>query len=147
MSGEKFFFPIADGTVKLCHQVEPRVKLHVLREESFTIPLKYIDETRATNKSLDEMLEKKWTIIGTLMEIENCQKCGQVSQDSPFEMKNHPMYIHSPGDIGKKTNDLQTRHCVARDLEIHVRCVETQRNGNVGHRKTEALQCQKIVWF
>ena len=34
--------------------------------------------TRATKTSLDVMLEKILTIIGTLMEIENCQICGQV---------------------------------------------------------------------
>ena len=38
--------------------MEPRVKLYVPREESFPIPLKYIDVTRATNTSLDVMLEK-----------------------------------------------------------------------------------------
>ena len=40
------------------HHVEPRVKLYVPREESFPIPLKYIDVTRDTHTSLDVMLEK-----------------------------------------------------------------------------------------
>ena len=40
------------------HHVEPRVKLYVPREESFLITLKYIDVTRTTDESLDEMLEK-----------------------------------------------------------------------------------------
>ena len=39
------------------HHVEPRVKLYVPREESFPIPLKYID-VRNTPASLDVMLEK-----------------------------------------------------------------------------------------
>ena len=130
MSGEKFIFPVADGTVKLSggdqvlrtsivirdrpdggeeqgnlqgesdgssssrydgdaqfiyrHHVEPRVKLHVPKEESFLISAKHIDVTRTTNTPLDVMLEKISTIIGTLMEIENCQICGQVSQDSLY---------------------------------------------------------------
>ena len=50
------------------HHVEPRVKLYVPREESFPIPLKYIDVTRATNASLDVMLEKNidyyWNVDG-----------------------------------------------------------------------------------
>ena len=119
MSGEKFIFPIADGTVKLSggdqdlrtstlirdppdrgeeqgnlqgesdgssskplrdsswydgearndfwsissnfiyrHHVELRVKLYVPREESFPIPLRYIDVTRATSTTLDVMLER-----------------------------------------------------------------------------------------
>ena len=38
--------------------MEPRVKLYVPREESFPIPLKYIDVTRTANISLDVTLEK-----------------------------------------------------------------------------------------
>ena len=64
------------------HHVEPRVKLLVPREASFPIPLKYIDVTRTTITSLDVMLEKISTITGKLMEIENCQIRGLVSQDS-----------------------------------------------------------------
>ena len=120
MSGEKFIFPIVDGTVKLFggdqvlrtstsirdrpnrgeeqgnlqgesdgsssaphrdsswyagearndfwsisgnfifrHHVEPRVKLHVPREESFPIPLKFIDVTRTADTSLDVLFKKK----------------------------------------------------------------------------------------
>ena len=41
------------------HHVEPRVKLYSPREESFPIPLKYIDVTRNTHTSLYALLEKK----------------------------------------------------------------------------------------
>ena len=60
-------------------------KLYVPTEESFPIPLKYIDVTRTTNTNLDvgEIL----TIAGMLMEIVNCQICGLVSQDSPYLAK------------------------------------------------------------
>ena len=40
------------------HHVEPRVELYSPREESFPIPLKYIDVTRTTDTSLDVLLEK-----------------------------------------------------------------------------------------
>ena len=40
------------------HHVEPRVKLHSPREESFPIPLKYIDVSRTTRTNLDVMQEK-----------------------------------------------------------------------------------------
>ena len=66
------------------HHVEPSVKLYVPKEESFPIPLKFFNVTRTTDTSLDVMLEKISTTIGTLMEIENCQIRGQVSQDSLF---------------------------------------------------------------
>ena len=41
------------------HHVEPRVKLYSPREESFPIPLKYIDLSRATHTNLDVKQEKR----------------------------------------------------------------------------------------
>ena len=38
------------------HHVEPRVALYSPREESFPIPLKYIDVTRTTHTNLDVKL-------------------------------------------------------------------------------------------
>ena len=51
------------------HHVEPRVKLYSPREESFPIPLKYIDVTRTTQTNLDVKQEKRiddyWNIDGS----------------------------------------------------------------------------------
>ena len=51
------------------HHVEPRVKLYSPREESFPIPLKYIDVTRTTHTNLDIKQEKRiddyWNIDGS----------------------------------------------------------------------------------
>ena len=41
------------------HHVKPRVKLYSPREESFPIPLKYIDVTRTTQTNLDVKQEKR----------------------------------------------------------------------------------------
>ena len=41
------------------HHVEPRVKLYSPREESFPIPMKYIDVSRTTHTNLDVKLEKR----------------------------------------------------------------------------------------
>ena len=38
--------------------MEPRVKLYMPQEESFPIPLQYIDVTRTTYTSLDVLLEE-----------------------------------------------------------------------------------------
>ena len=62
--------------------MEVRVKLYVPRAESFPIPMKFFDVTRNTHTLLDVMTEKILMIVGTLMEKENCQMHGQVSQDS-----------------------------------------------------------------
>ena len=61
---------------------EPRVKLYVPTEESFLIPMKYIDVTRTTHTSLDVLLEKILKITETSMEKKNYQVHGRVSQDS-----------------------------------------------------------------
>ena len=51
------------------HHVEPRVKLYSPREESFPIPLKYIDVSRTTHTNLETKQEKRiddyWNIDGS----------------------------------------------------------------------------------
>ena len=41
------------------HHVEPKIKLYVPRKESFLVPPRYIDVTRATSTTLDVMLERR----------------------------------------------------------------------------------------
>ena len=57
------------GNFMYRHHVEPRVKLYSPREESFPIPLKYIDVSRTTHTNLDVKQEKRiddfWNIDGT----------------------------------------------------------------------------------
>ena len=45
------------------HHVEPRVKLYSPREESFPIPLKYIDVSRTTQTNLDGCIGKRFLQI------------------------------------------------------------------------------------
>ena len=51
------------------HHVEPRTKLYSPREESFPIPLKYIDLSRTTQTNLDVLQERRiddyWSIDGS----------------------------------------------------------------------------------
>ena len=57
------------GSFMYRHHVEPRVKLYSPREESFPIPLKYIDVSRTTHTNLDVMQERRiddyWNIDGS----------------------------------------------------------------------------------
>ena len=57
------------GNFKYRHHVEPRVKLYSTREESFPIPLKYIDVSTTTHTNLDVKQEKRiddnWHIDGS----------------------------------------------------------------------------------
>ena len=41
------------------HHNEPRVQLHVPKEETFPIPVKYIDVTWSTHTDLDVLQEKR----------------------------------------------------------------------------------------
>ena len=51
------------------HHVEPRVKLYSPREESFPIPLKYIDVSRTTHTNLEVKQERRiddhWNMDGS----------------------------------------------------------------------------------
>ena len=57
------------GNLIYHHHVEPRVKLYSPREESFPIPLTYIDVSRTTQTNLDVMQESRiddyWNIDGS----------------------------------------------------------------------------------
>ena len=57
------------GSFIFRHHVEARVKLYSPKEESFPIPLKYIDVTRTTHTNLDVKQEKRiddyWNIDGS----------------------------------------------------------------------------------
>ena len=79
------------------HHVEPRVKLYLPREESFPIPLKYIDVSRTTHTNLDVKQEKRIDDIGTLMGLETCLILGQVSHNLLYWKKNLPTDICGPG--------------------------------------------------
>ena len=52
-------FRSMSGNFMYRHHVEPRVKLYSPREESFTIPLKYIDVSRTTRTNLDVKQERR----------------------------------------------------------------------------------------
>ena len=61
-------FGSMSGSFIYRHHVEPRVELYSPREESFPIPLKYIDVSRTTRTNLDVMQERRiddyWNIDG-----------------------------------------------------------------------------------
>ena len=69
---DSYWMPVKrsmSGNFKNRHHVEPRVKLYPPGEESFPIPLKYIDVSRTTHTNLDVKQEKRiddyWNIDGS----------------------------------------------------------------------------------
>ena len=71
------------------HHVEPRVKLWVPKEESFPIPLRYIDVIRRAKNSLDVLTESRIDDLSerSLMALETCLNLGQGSCSSQYLMK------------------------------------------------------------
>ena len=56
--GRKDFWSIERNFIYR-HHVQPRVQLNVPKEETFQIPLKYIDLTRTTHTNLDVLQESR----------------------------------------------------------------------------------------
>ena len=83
-------------------------------------PPKYIDVTRTYDTTLDVMLENILKITGTLMEKENYQMHGQVSQDSLYCKKNTGWIYMVQEETYEETNNLSSRQCMARYVETYV---------------------------
>ena len=106
------------GNFIYLHHVEPRVKLHSPREESFPIPLKYIDVSRTTRTNLEVKQERRiddyWNIDGS----------GDVSdswtgftQFTLLDEKPPDGYMWSEGETDKTAVNIQARSFMARALD------------------------------
>ena len=92
------------------HHVEPRVKLYSPREESFPIPLKYIDVSKTTRTNLDVVQERRiddyWNIDGSRDLSDYCQ----VSLSLLYQKRNVQTDICGPGgETDKKAANIQAR--------------------------------------
>ena len=113
------------------HHLEPRVKLYSPREESFPIPLKYIDVSRTTHTNLDVKPEKRIDDYGISIGLETCQILGQVSHNLLYWKKNLPTDICGPGLMNKKTAYIQARSSMARTLEVNGRARQAEGEAEV----------------
>ena len=102
------------------HHVEPRVKLYSPREESFPIPLKYIDVSRTTHTNLDVKQEKRiddyWNIDGSR---DLSDPWTGFTQFTLLDEKAHDGYMWSGEELNEKTAYIQARSSMARTLEIN----------------------------
>ena len=103
------------------HHVEPKVKLYMSKEESFPIPLKYIDVTRTTHTSLDVLLEKHiedyWNVDG---DRELSDAWTGFTRFMLLNERPPDGYTWSGGETYEETNNLKTRQCMAGYVEAHV---------------------------
>ena len=102
------------------HHVEPRVKLYSPREESFPIPLKYIDVTRTTHTNLDVKQEKRiddyWNIDGSR---DLSDPWTGFTQFTVLDEKAPDGYTWSGGEINEETAYIQARSSMARVMEVN----------------------------
>ena len=102
------------------HHVEPRVKLYSPREESFPIPLKYIDVSRTTHTNLDVKQEKRiddyWNIDGSR---DLSDSWTGFTQFTLLDEKAPDGYTWSGGRLTRKTAYIQARSSMARVMEVN----------------------------
>ena len=114
------------------HHVEPRVKLASPREESFPIPLKYIDVTRTTHTNLDVKQEKRiddyWNIDGSR---DLSDPWTGFTQFTSLEEKAPDGYMWSGEEINEKTAYIQARSSMARALEVNGKARQAEGEAKV----------------
>ena len=112
-----------------------------INEESFSIPLKYIDVTRATNTSLEVMLEKNiedcWNVDG---DLELSDTWTGFRRFTVLDEKPPDGYAWSGRRLTRKQTTSRP-HSLWPEIRKDVGSVETQRKAKVDYRKTEARQC------
>ena len=77
------------------HHNEPRVQLHVPKEETFSIPLKYIDVIRSTHTFLDVAQEKR------IDDYWNVDSNRNLTKFIPLKRKKLPKEMWSPRRLAK----------------------------------------------
>ena len=107
------------------HHVEPRVKLYSPREESFPVPLKYIDVSRTTHTNLDVKQEKPiddyWNIDGS----RDLSDPWTGFIHSIGRETSRRIYVVR-GETDKKAANIQARSSMARALEINGKACQAE---------------------
>ena len=108
------------GSFTFRHHVEPRVELYSPREESFPVPLKYIDVSRTTRTNLDVKLEKRiddcWNIDGSR---DLSDPWTGFTQFTLLHEKAPDGHTWSGGRLTRKQLNIQARSSMARVMEVN----------------------------
>ena len=129
------------------HHVEPRVKLYSPREESFLIPLKYIDVTRTAHTKLDVKQEKRiddyWNIVGSRDLSDTWTGFTQLTLlDEKGSWRIYVVRV----EINEKTAYFQARSSMARALEINGKARQAEGEAKVVWGKNSPWERKKIAW-
>ena len=98
------------------HHVEPRVKLYSSREESFPIPVKYMDVSRTTHTNLDVMQESRIDECWNSDDTRDLSDSWTGFTQFTLLSEKHPEGYMWSG-VNKTARDIQARSFVARTLE------------------------------
>ena len=102
------------------------------REESFSIPLKYIDVSRTTHTNLDVKQERRiddyWNIDGAR---DLSGPWTGFTQFTLLEEKPPNGYMWSGVEINEKTADIQARSPMARTLEVNGKARQAEGEAKV----------------
>ena len=113
--------------------VEPRVKLYSPREESFPIPLKYIDVTRTTHTNLDVKQEKRiddyWNIEGSR---DLSDPWTGFTQFTLLDEKALDGYTWSGERLTRKQLTSMARSSMARVMEVNGKERQAEEKAKVG---------------
>ena len=133
-----------EGNFIYRHPGEPRVKIFLLKEELFPLPLRYIDVARRTNANtiLDVLLESRkddyWKVDG------------DQNISDPWTGFTEFTILHEkpPDGYAWSTREADKNSSLNKaQPEIWSRMSKsslTKRRAAVGHRETEARQCKKV---
>ena len=131
-------------TIIYRHHIEPRVKLHVPREVSFPIPLRYIAVTRAASTTFNVMIERRiddyWNIERN-RDLSDAWTC--FARFTTLDEKTSRGYTWSGERLTNKANNTQARSPVARNMEKYVRRSSTKSQAEVRYRKNRSSTMQE----
>ena len=120
------------GNLLFRHHVEPRVKLYSQREESFTVPLKYIDVSRTTCTNLDVKQEKRiddyWIVDGSR---DLSDPWTGFTQFTLLEEKPPEGYMWSGGRLTRKQQTSRPDHLwpeIWKTMGKHAKLKETMKS-------------------
>ena len=132
------------GNFRYRHHVEPRVKLYSPREESFPVPLSFIDVSRTTHTNLDVMPERRID-DGTSMDPEIFLILGQVSHNLLYWKKNLLTDTCGPGGDYSENSLHPGQVIMARNLEINGKACQAEEEAKVVSWKAPSGERTKIA--
>ena len=129
------------------HHVEPRVQIYVPKEESFPIPLKYIDVIISTHTDLDVAQEKRiddcWNVDGNRSLSDSWTGFARFTLLNETPPKG---YMWSGQRLTKIQTTSRPDHIWTDAWTRMGKAAQRRVKARMGNRETKTRICQKIDW-